>query len=341
MKNRLHRSCARMTAAMVLLFEAGASAEEGGIRRFKNDGVYPAECLASSDGPRSVTVAYMVTKDRSAENIRIVDSDNACFDEAAVNITRDDFFLSISPSAKIPTDREFYHTLTFFQDSEPKPGFDITGIKQVPPNYPGRCFDNAAGIEIVIVAFDVTAGGDTTNPRAIDSTNSCLDEAAMAAVRKWRYPTTEGKERDEIVLSGVETITTFEQAGEEVGVDVRDSFSDRVLAAGKKLDGSEPTARLALADLAIIEAGFGASFSRYETAMFYRQKAAAFADLKEMAKLLDALRYAGGYGSPRFGDEQKIESVIKQLRAAFPRIANTRVTATEPAPANPDARGLR
>ena len=41
--------------------------------------------------------------------------------------------------------------------------------------------------ETVLVEFDVTPDGTTTNIRVVDSTNSCLNSAAIRSVERWKY----------------------------------------------------------------------------------------------------------------------------------------------------------
>ena len=45
----------------------------------------------------------------------------------------------------------------------------------------------ASSRETVLVEFDVTPDGSTTNIRTVDSTNSCLNRAAERSVERWKY----------------------------------------------------------------------------------------------------------------------------------------------------------
>lgn len=67
------------------------------------------------------------------------------------------------------------------------PDRDAQPLVRIPPQYPQRCMARAENREAVLVEFDVTPEGTVVNPRAIESTNSCFNSAAMRAVERWRY----------------------------------------------------------------------------------------------------------------------------------------------------------
>lgn len=60
-------------------------------------------------------------------------------------------------------------------------------LVRIPPQYPGRCQARAKPAERVEVQFNVSAQGAVVNPEVISSTNSCFNEAALRAVRRWKY----------------------------------------------------------------------------------------------------------------------------------------------------------
>lgn len=60
-------------------------------------------------------------------------------------------------------------------------------IERIEPIYPRRCVADAAPFETVVIAFNITADGAVAGERVAQSTNSCLDEAALNAVRRWRF----------------------------------------------------------------------------------------------------------------------------------------------------------
>jgi len=67
------------------------------------------------------------------------------------------------------------------------PDRDAQPLVRIPPQYPQRCMARADNREAVLVEFDVTPEGTVVNPRAIESTNTCFNSAAMRAVERWRY----------------------------------------------------------------------------------------------------------------------------------------------------------
>ena len=58
---------------------------------------------------------------------------------------------------------------------------------RIEPQYPERCTSRAGSVEIVQVEFDVSPEGQTANAKVIESTNSCLNRAALRAVGRWKY----------------------------------------------------------------------------------------------------------------------------------------------------------
>lgn len=70
------------------------------------------------------------------------------------------------------------------EDSPPEP------LRRAPPDYPAACAPppgEPAAPQSVVVMFGVTKDGLTENVRARESTDPCFEEAAVAAVRGWRY----------------------------------------------------------------------------------------------------------------------------------------------------------
>lgn len=67
------------------------------------------------------------------------------------------------------------------------PDRDAQPLVRIPPQYPQRCMGRADSTETVVLEFDVTPEGSVVNPEVIESTNSCLNRAALRAVQRWRY----------------------------------------------------------------------------------------------------------------------------------------------------------
>lgn len=60
-------------------------------------------------------------------------------------------------------------------------------IERIDPVYPRRCTASAQPMETVVVTFNISAGGRVGGERILQSSNACLDDAALNAIRRWRY----------------------------------------------------------------------------------------------------------------------------------------------------------
>ena len=60
-------------------------------------------------------------------------------------------------------------------------------IEQIDPVFPRSCANNAAAVETLVVSFNITADGRVGGERVAQSSNQCLDSAALNAIRRWRF----------------------------------------------------------------------------------------------------------------------------------------------------------
>lgn len=67
------------------------------------------------------------------------------------------------------------------------PDRDAQPLVRIPPQYPDRCQGRAGGSESVVLQFDVTPDGQTTNIQVVDTTSSCFNSAARRSVERWKY----------------------------------------------------------------------------------------------------------------------------------------------------------
>lgn len=88
------------------------------------------------------------------------------------------------------------------------PDRDAQPLVRIPPQYPERCMGRASAQESVLLQFDVTPDGQTTNIEVVDSTNSCLNRAAMRSVERWKYQPKIVDNQAEW-RRGVQTVVTF------------------------------------------------------------------------------------------------------------------------------------
>ncbi len=80
--------------------------------------------------------------------------------------------------------------LTILQAQPSLAGERARPIDRSAPEYPEACESEAGNNDAqqyVDVAYDITSEGNTENVRVLYSTNKCFDDAAMAAVREWRF----------------------------------------------------------------------------------------------------------------------------------------------------------
>ncbi|WP_428410082.1 energy transducer TonB [Hyphococcus sp.] len=88
------------------------------------------------------------------------------------------------------------------------PDRDAQPLVRIPPQYPERCMNRAKPSESVLVQFDVTPDGQTTNITTVESSNSCLNRAAEASVARWKYQPKIVDNQAEW-RRGVQTVVTF------------------------------------------------------------------------------------------------------------------------------------
>lgn len=60
-------------------------------------------------------------------------------------------------------------------------------LERIEPVYPMRCLNEAGATETVQVLFNITAAGRVYGESIARSSNGCFDEAALNAVRRWRF----------------------------------------------------------------------------------------------------------------------------------------------------------
>ncbi|NOX82844.1 MAG: energy transducer TonB [Alphaproteobacteria bacterium] len=67
------------------------------------------------------------------------------------------------------------------------PDRDAQPLVRIPPQFPDRCQGRAGAEETVLLQFDVTPEGQTTNIKVIDSSNTCFNRSASRSVERWKY----------------------------------------------------------------------------------------------------------------------------------------------------------
>ncbi len=60
-------------------------------------------------------------------------------------------------------------------------------IERIEPIYPMGCLNKAAAVETVSISLTVTPQGRVAGERIVNATNGCFSDAAVIAVRRWKF----------------------------------------------------------------------------------------------------------------------------------------------------------
>lgn len=278
---------------------------------------YPAACEPASldDATReTVTVMYEVTRDGRPQNVRVRETTNACFNDAAVSAIRNWDFEPRRVNGRRRSQEDLETTFAFVLEKETQAStFDARPVKRVPPYYPENCMQRADDLETVVVSFTVTEEGETTDIEVLDSTNRCLNNAAKRSVRKWLYAP-KMVEGEPVRRTDVQTVITFElsDGGDYAAWRVRSSFRRQLSRARREADKKDDPEK-ALLLLQEIEAKYGADFSQAESAEFYFARAAIRIQQEDYRGALDDLRIVRASGVASSETAEKIIETIAQL----------------------------
>lgn len=278
---------------------------------------FPASCRPATDEalePQRVTVNFTVTRDGETENVRVVETTDACFDETAIAAVRTWNYEPRRVGGVRRAQEDVEVTITFvLEEPTQAEDYDARPIFRVPPKYPGRCLRGAEDIEHVLVEFDVTVEGTTENISTVESSSHCFDRAAEKAVEEWRYKprSVAGKPA---VRKGVQTQITFRISGRSE-LKFRRAVRNR-LAKVQRIVRKEGRAEEALQMLDEIEAEYGDTFSSAELASFHRLRGVARIETGDYEGALDDLRIVHRAGMTGEAGEP-IAKVIEQLEAVI------------------------
>jgi TonB family protein len=101
-----------------------------------------------------------------------------------------------------------YQALAARHDPTDADAADVVPLTRVAPQYPARALSRRLQ-GWVQMEFEITDTGTVTNARVVDSSDAVFDEAALTALRQWRYAPkfTDGLP---IARPGVRTIIRFQ-----------------------------------------------------------------------------------------------------------------------------------
>ncbi len=311
---------------------AAAAREEGGetpaapLRRIVPD--YPAACLppAGETAPEHrVSVVYDVAKDGTPENVTVRESTDPCFEETAVAAVRGSLFEPQRVNGRKQPQEDMETTFRFvFEEAEGATpasatteveDYDARPVKRVPPRYPEKCMARAASRELVLVEFEVAADGSTTGATVVQSTNKCLEKAALDSVAGWTYePKTVAGQP--VSRPGVQTMIAFELSGASPRPEdqARPLVWRRLISIQSDIR-KKRSPEIILADLAELEAKHGSEFTKGELGAFHQLRATARLMAKDYAGALDDYRIVLKVTVLEKETEEAIEATIKQLEA--------------------------
>ncbi len=285
---------------------------------------YPTACYPEAGAeiaPQTVTLMFDVDRDGRVENVRVRESSDPCFEDVATSTAHTWTYepRRVNGSARAQEDLEV--TVTFVMNQETATeDYDARPRVRVPPKYPERCMNVASRSESVTVRFDVTSQGDTENVQVIDTTQRCLNRAAMDAVKQWKYrPKVQSGAA--VPRRGVETIIRFELS---YGQGVPDEFRVRSrvktqLMKAQRLAKDESTREEALAILEKLHDDYSADFSRMELSAFHHVRGIVRIQAGDYRGALDDLRLVhrlGMSGEGAAGVSETIEKLEEALGIA-------------------------
>ncbi|NWG91136.1 MAG: energy transducer TonB [Parvularculaceae bacterium] len=164
---------------------SAAAPHAGALERPVPD--YPTSCLVKSaekPEPDRVTVRYDVDEKGRARNAQIVSTTDSCFNRTAIKAVRG-WRLGGEARAGVST------AFTFVLKDAPRVYVREDGERRKPVPlltatlYPAACAE--AGAQRAAVLVDLTADGYVRNARVKESTDPCVNEAAIAKARATRF----------------------------------------------------------------------------------------------------------------------------------------------------------
>lgn|GEM_PF-1098881 len=334
--------CAAFFAASALAQDVEETPAEP---RWKGAPDYPAACqgkgVDASEEER-VDIAFKISSEGLTEDVRVMRSTNACFEEAAVAAVRSWVYAPRRVNGRNRPQEDMEATFIFELSETTQSGesdipevetnsralvFDARPIERIPPEYPPRCRPSAYANEYVIVEFDVTIGGETKNQRIKETTNDCFSESALNAVKDWKY---EPRFVDGVATDRVSVVTLVifrNDFGRPRPENVsRPAFQRRLGRVRRLIERGKIDDAIKL--LEKVEATYGDSMSQVELANFHRMRAMARIGAEDLRGALDDLKAAKRLSS--VDQDVALQNLINQLEAALGTSPNATTGAAAP-----------
>lgn len=279
------------------VFSAAFAQDVPAKRNGSHPPAYPAACRPLADSGaayNTVTVAYAVNKKGLPVGVRVRESTHDCFNDTVLAAVRSWTFEPRTVDGKKVDQEDIETTFVFKLDEETQTeDFDAQPVLRVPPAYPERCMNKAGPYEAVLLEFDVNAEGDTENIVIVDSSLDCLNSAALASVKKWKYEPRRDKAGQPLLRRSVQTQITFELSGADdypAERSIRPLVGRNFIRAQGRIKNGDYAG--ALEKLAEIQERFSDTFTPAESATFHQLRGVARLGLKDYAGALDDLRRA-------------------------------------------------
>jgi len=284
---------------------------------------YPVECMpteAEIAKDERVVVSFNVAKSGFTEDARVMETTNACFDNAALEAVNSWVYKPKRVGREVKAQQDFETTITFRFEEEPiLEDFDAKPLKRTPPRYPNGCQQNATNREIVFIEYDVDETGQAIDPRIIETSDQCFNKSAIAAIRKWKF-TPRTLDGEPVLRRNVRTSIAYELAGRgrvSPQMKVRRPLATRLLRVQKLQQRKRKSPAELLTMLSDVEKKYAEDFTFQETDAFYRVRAGVYLDMKDYVRARNDLSIVSKLDLAHPSSRSELATFIRRLDATI------------------------
>ena len=308
---RIHSIILGAVASVLVAVSSSFAAKPEPVRR--DAPIYPQACMNAereAGKEESVLVQYRVARTGRTQDIRVVYSTDACFNEATETAVRQwSFREHESSKTNLP---QFETEITFRMDEGTQlADSDAEPLYRVPPKFPNACARND-GIWSVVFEFDVDENGDTQNIKVLSSDSRCFERSVVNSVKKWKY-TPKLVQGKPVYRTGLVAQISFEIGNGGSSLNERSQVVRRKLRIRfSKVEKSlkKNNAEEALVLLSEIEAEYGDGFNGAEAAQFHRLRGASRIKTGDYVGALDDLKIAKASGKFQSAGQELAETIM-------------------------------
>lgn len=304
------------SASLILVLTVHAAAsEEPAVPLDRRAPEYPVQCESAPSVKHSVVLQFDITRGGQTENVVVLQSSDSCFNETAVAAVRGWEYQPAQKNGRRVSQEGIIVTLSFLMNEPAETeDFDARPRVRMPPQYPERCMRTASKFEVVSIQFDVNTEGETENVQVIESTNACLNRAAIGSVAQWRYSPKliDGKP---VRRTGIITQVRFQLSDDDdERFDARRHVLQRIQNVHRRnRRGEDPTELLN--QLVEIESKYGDKFTQIELANFHFVRAAVRLEMEDYEGALSDLYVVRRVGMVNVEAREAVEETIASLEA--------------------------